>query len=281
MKRELSIYGAVIGDYYGSYWEFRYDKPKNIMDALTLRKVGHKFTDDTIMTAAIAFAVMRKTDKSDFKQLCIDSMKELGQRYPTSYGGAFARWLFSANSEPYYSFGNGAAMRISPVPLAVDSPLDMKRMCLDATSVTHDHPFSLHYAYLVSTIIQHCKKFGVDVDPKKKKIKELLKSFSPNDFEEVSKMSLESLYQNYQFTERVHETVPQAIYCFLTSSSFGDCLGRSLYIGGDSDTLAAISCSMAAAFYGDEQVEPYYIMLPKPPEDIDNILKVFSQKYLC
>ena len=287
MKRKLSIYGAAIGDYYGSYWEFRLDKPQNLMDALKLRQFGHKFTDDTVMTAAIAKAVLdkgRANEKGkdvDFKRLCIDNMKKLGHKYPTSYGGAFARWLFSNDDKPYYSFGNGAAMRISPVPLAMDNYYDMSRACLEATEATHDHPFSLHYALLVSTIIHHCKTHGKDVDPKKETLKALIKQFSPNDYEQVKSMSIERLNAEYTFTEKVQETVPQAIYCFLSSTSFRDCLGRSLYIGGDSDTLAAIACSMAAVYYGDDEVEPYYLMLPKFPEDIGDILKVFSKEYLC
>ena len=286
-KNSLAIYGAVIGDYYGSFWEFRQDKPQNLSDALKLRQFGHHITDDTVMTAAIAKAILDK-DKAnekgqdvDFKRFCIDNMKELGHKYPTSYGGAFARWLFSDDTQPYYSFGNGGAMRISPVPLAAQTYRDMKSMCNEATSVTHDHPFSLHYALLTSEIIYFCKYKPIELDPHKASLRNMIKKFSPNDYKQISEMSLERLYYEYQFTERIQDTVPQAIYCFLSSSSFKDCLGRALYIGGDSDTLAAIACSMAAIYYGDKEVEPFYIMLGELPKDIDDILKVFSRKYLC
>ena len=283
MERKLAIYGAVIGDYYGSYWEFRNNKPANIFDALKLRQFGHHYTDDTIMTAAIAKAVMdhAKNKGESFQRQCIKNMKEIGREHFSSYGGAFARWLMSENDAPYYSFGNGAAMRVSPVPLSCTSTEEMLEKTQSATGVTHSHPFAIHYASLVSMIIFQAMRQGKDKDYAKKEMKNIIKLFSPNDYELISKMRLDDLHDNYEFTERVHETVPQAIYCFLSSASFSDCLGRTLYIGGDSDTVTAIACSMAAPFYGDEEVKPILNALPPLSDDIDEILKVFSKQYLC
>ena len=282
MDRKLAIYGAVIGDYYGSYWEFRDNKPKDIFDALSLRQFGHSYTDDTIMTCAIAKAVIDydDDDSKNFSELCIQSMKEIGQEHPSSYGGAFAKWLYSEDDRPYYSFGNGSAMRISPVPLYADTLSKMMDMAHSATGVTHNHPFAIHYASLVGAVIMQAKRQGRDKDYRKEEMKNIVKLFSPNDYELIQKMTMPNLVASYKYTEKVQETVPQAVYCFLSSASFQDCLGRALLIGGDSDTLAAIACSMAAPFYGDEEVAPFLERMPKMPKELDDILKVFSQRYL-
>lgn len=271
---KLAIYGASIGDYYGSYWEFLTDKPKSLKDALTLRQGKHKYTDDTLMTCAIAKAMM---DEGDLSANAVKEMRFIGKKYPSSYGGSFGVWLNSKNPAPYYSWGNGAAMRVSPAPLAARTMQEALVRCERVTTVTHDHPYAVFWASVVSALIFKAKNTNEMSDM----IYEAL-TWDRDLFDKFPLHSgLRTLHRDYAFTESSQGTVPQAIYCFLSSSSFEDCLARSLYVGGDSDTLAAIACSIAAPFYGDEQVEPFLGTLPKLPNELDNILKVFSETYLC
>lgn len=282
---KYAIYGALIGDYYGSYWEFKIEKPKDLADALRLRPQtkygGHYYTDDTFMTVAIAKAVLDccKRDclsSESLAESAIKYMREVGKSHPSSYGGSFGAWLRSEDTEPYYSFGNGAAMRVSPIGLSARTP----KMCFyyaqAVTEVTHNHPYGIEGGVCVALLVYMAKN-GYS----KSQMKAFLKNEHPNYWKRIKRgMTLRSLHRDYQFNETCQDTVPQAIYCFLTSKSFSDCLARSLYIGGDSDTLAAISCSIAAPFYGDEQVKPFVMALPEPPEDLHRIIKVFSYKYL-
>lgn len=266
-QTKFSIYGALIGDFYGSYWEFRADKPKDEKDALILRE-GCTFTDDTLMTLAIAKAVMEKGDVYDN---AIKWMRKLGNKYQTSYGGSFSHWLNSSNPQPYNSWGNGASMRISPVALLAKSWHEAQKNCFLVTATTHNHNFALNYASLVTKIIFYAKKYGMTMD----KIKSMIRADFPYEADEIFSrlMNIEYLHKEYKFTESSQGTVPQAVRCFLESSSFADCLAKALYVGGDSDTLAAIACSMAAPFYGDEQVIPFVKKIPSLSKELDNILK--------
>lgn len=282
MKRNLSIYGALIGDYYGSYWEFRFDKPQNYEDALTLRKKGHTYTDDTVMACAIAkcFIDEKEPTLTGLYNNAINNMQLIGNKYPTSYGASFNRWLSEDYPQPYNSWGNGASMRVASAGLASAKLEDVFGNVVAVTTPTHNHAYAIYFATLVSKII-FMAKYGCDM----KQIKGFIASH--HDVIEGRKVSdllnfdIEELHENYMFNETSHDTVPQAIYAFVSSVSFADCLARSLYIGGDSDTLSAIACSMAAPYYGDEQVKPFLDKLPKLPKELDDILKVFSKKYLC
>lgn len=260
-KRLSAIYGAMIGDYYGSYWEFLTEKPTGKDDALALREGQHSFTDDTIATLAIADALSKaKKDKNneydydkEFASLVCSSLKSICRQHPSSFGGRFFQWVLSDKNYRTHSWGNGASMRISPVGIFSDSEDEVRSLTKAVTDVTHDHLYSSLFAEIVAMCIFWAKK-GLAIG----EIKSLLSRNYPMEYEKVSKMDLEDLHQNYSFNETSHDTVPQALYCFLSSKSFEDCLARSLYIGGDSDTLCAISCSIAAEYYGEKEVMPFY-----------------------
>jgi len=278
-KTSLALYGALIGDYYGSYWEFLFDKPKSKEDALRLRPKGHFYTDDTFMTLAVAKAVHSSGNAHDnLSEKAIECMREIGNRHWGSYGGSFAKWLRDPHPHPYYSWGNGASMRVSAAGLDAKSQFQASSLSYLVTSVTHDHPWGIYYADVVANLIFIAK--GVEDGSKKAMISYLKKEHGAL-FHRIEGFDLERLHDSYAFNETSHDTVPQAIWCFLSSESFEDCLARSLYIGGDSDTLAAIACSIAAPFYGDAQVRPFVSKLPALPADLKKILKVFSKKHLC
>ena len=279
----LAIYGAAIGDVWGSRWEFDAHKPESLDEALKLRD-GSSWTDDTVMTAALADAIIQ-WDASEPKEernlsllsdFAVREMRGYGRRYPASYGCSFALWLASKDPKPYDSLGNGAAMRISPAGLFASSLSEAVGMADALTSVTHNHPEGMDCARAVAALV-----FLAKGGKSKKEMREHLKRNHEEIFRKVSEMNLEGLHKTYMFDETSMGTVPQAIWCFLSSKSFSDCLERSLYIGGDSDTLAAVACSIAAPFYGDSQTRQFARKaMSALPSGIDACFTFFSDLFL-
>lgn len=249
--------GAIIGDIAGSRFEFRNHRSKDF-------DIFHSacfFTDDTVMTCAVADCLVNNGKPEDY-------LKYFGRQYPNKgYGGRFKAWIFSNNSEPYYSFGNGAAMRVSPVGWFAKNEKEVKALSKRVTEVTHDHPEGLKGAEVTAMCI-----FYALHGKSKDFIRKYAKKYYNIDFD------YEDLVKNYKFNERCQDTVPQAIYCFLNSNSFEDCLRISVSIGGDTDTLCAISCAIAEAYYGipndfKEKVMRYFnykdkILLLEPLKNI-------------
>lgn len=225
--------GAIIGDIVGSIYEFNNHRRKSF--ELFSKKMF--FTDDTVMTAAVAKSLLESRGRDIVKDL-----REYGASYPNKgYGGAFKAWLISKKPKPYYSFGNGAAMRISSVAWFALDEEEVKELTWRITSCTHDHPEGLKGAEVTAMCIfkaLHTKD------------KEKIREYACAQYPEIAKMNYVDLVQNYKFNETCQDTVPQAIYCFLISKSFEDCIRTSVSIGGDTDTLCAISCAIAEAYYG-------------------------------
>lgn len=240
------MYGAFIGDIVGSKYEFHNIKTKQF----PLFSQGCDYTDDTIMTVAVAKAILlsrrEQIHKSEngkpFQDFLIETMQDFGRRYPNpagSYGGSFSKWLREENPKPYGSYGNGAAMRVSPCGLAavmLDEALALARA---SASVTHDHPEGIKGAQAVSAAI-FLAKIGHSKDDIRQYITE---NFYDLDF------TLDSIRANYRFDESCQGTVPQAIIAFLESESYEDAIRNAVSIGGDSDTLAAITGSIAWVYY--------------------------------
>lgn len=272
-----SIYGAFIGDYYGSYWEFLLDKPIDLEDSLDLRKGKCSYTDDTLMTIAIASAVLKSKQTIGLSENAVKEMQHFGNSFRASYGCAFSKWLKEPNPRPYNSWGNGASMRVSPVGLSAKSLQDAKNKANLVTMVTHNHPYALIWARIVSELIFLAKK----QDATKEQLKEYLFKNHRKESEIIFGRlnGIETLHVWYSFNEASQTTCPQAIRCFFESDSFADCLAKSLYVGGDSDTLSAISCSIAAPFYGDEQVNPFIKKLPKLALPLARVVEEFQNKY--
>ena len=279
----LAIYGAAIGDVWGSRWEFDSTKPKSLEEALRLRD-GSSWTDDTMMTAALADAIIQweasepkgRRDLACLSDLAVREMRGYGRRYQASYGCSFALWLASKDPKPYNSLGNGAAMRISPAGLFASSLEEAIRIADSLTEVTHNHPEGMDCARAVAALVFLAKE-----GKSKKEMREYLKKNHKEIFGKVSEMNLEDLHKTYMFNETSMGTVPQAVWCFLSSKSFSNCLARSLYVGGDSDTLAAIACSIAAPFYGDSQARPFARKaIEIIPSGIDACFAFFSDLFL-
>ena len=227
--------GAMIGDTVGSVYEFNNVRSKDF----PLFSKNSFLTDDSIMTLAVA--EIMQNHYYDDKDKIIDTFKKWGRAYPDrGYGGHFFDWLFSDERESYHSFGNGAAMRISPVGWYCQDEEEVKKISKAITEVTHSHPEGLKGAEVTAMCIFYARNG---------KSKEFIKQYAEKYYN--LNFEYEELRKNYRFNETCQKTVPQAIFCFLISSSFEDCLRTTISIGGDCDTTAAISCSIAEAYYKD------------------------------
>lgn len=255
-QRYDGIYGAAIGDIVGSPFEFQSGKKPDRQSFPLFSSLSIP-TDDTIMTAAVADYLINKG-----KMTIVESLKKWGAKYPfVSYGASFQNWLSSSNSEPYFSYGNGAAMRISPVAYFAKSEKEVIDLSFDITKVTHDHPEGLKGGMIVADCIYKALHGGSKDD-----IKKFASQYYNLDFDYFD------LVKNYSFNETCQGTIPQAIYCFLISSDFEDCLRLCVSIRGDCDTLCAISCSIAEAYYKEIPSTIIKTAKAKIPFDVDCVL---------
>lgn len=244
--------GAIIGDIVGSRFEFNNYRSKDF----ELFSEDCKVTDDSIMTLAIAKAIM-ETEKviqptlndefyhfdyySLVKRNVIKFMQQIGRKYPNcGYGGMFANWVFSENPQAYNSFGNGAAMRISPVGFFAKTESEVCKLSEAVTAVTHNHKEGLKGAEATAIAIFMAQK-GFTKEEIREKIE--------RDYYSLN-FTIDEIRDTYKFNETCQETVPQAIQAFLESTSFEDAIRTAISVGGDSDTLAAITGSIAEAYYG-------------------------------
>lgn len=230
--------GAIIGDTVGSRFEWHNHRSKDF-DFLTYKCEP---TDDSIMTLAIAKAILKSEgDVNKLPDLAVRYMQKLGRLYPDAgYGGAFRKWIRSNNPKPYGSFGNGAAMRVSPVGFAARSMNEAKAMSKAVTKVTHNHPEGLKGAEATTVAI-----FMALHGKSMLEIRDYIdKNYYPMNF------TLDGIRDSYQFSETCQDTVPQAMMAFFESTGFEDAIRNAISIGGDSDTLAAITGGIAEAYYG-------------------------------
>lgn len=230
--------GAIIGDIIGSRFEWNNIKTKEF------ELLNHKcfFTDDSIMSLAVATAILNsKSDYSDLSQKTVEYMQSIGRNYPNcGYGGRFYNWMFSDNPQPYNSFGNGSAMRVSACGYVANSIEEAIFLSKIVTEVTHNHTEGLKGAEAVAVAIYLAKE-GKNI----LEIRDYInKYYYPMNFK------LNDIRDDYKFSEICQESVPQAIEAFLESNSFEDAIRNAVSIGGDSDTIAAITGSIAEAYYG-------------------------------
>ncbi len=240
--------GAIVGDIVGSIYEFNNIKTKSF----PLFSEHCFFTDDTVMTVAVSEAIKKGATPDNF----IDEMKTWGRSYPRrGYGLRFDNWLVSDNRKPYNSWGNGSAMRAGPCGWAVgvDIPLEqgtLKVADLAAASaaVTHNHPEGIKGARAAALgvyFMRYGAKHG-DI----KTYKTLYKDYITTHYGYDLERTLDEIRPVYYFNESCQETVPEAIIAFLESTDFEDAIRNAISIGGDSDTVAAITGAIAEAAYG-------------------------------
>ena len=244
--------GAIIGDIVGSRLEFNNHRSKDF----ELFGKGCSVTDDSVMTLAVAKALM-ETEKgcgsdvisqgsgedfvSALRRQAVKYMQQIGRRYPAcGYGGMFYRWMFNDKPQPYNSYGNGAAMRISPAGFAARTMQEAAEFSAAITCVTHNHAEGIKGAEATSVSVYLARQ-GTG----KAEIRELIaRDYYPLDF------TIDEIRPAYRFNVTCQGTVPLAVTAFLESSSFEDAIRTAVSLGGDSDTLAAITGAIAQAHYG-------------------------------
>jgi len=223
--------GAIAGDIIGSAYEFGRTKSKDF----PLFGPESVFTDDSVLTVAVAQAIL--TD-GDYRRAVLD----FGRRYPNAgYGGSFQSWLHEPDPKPYNSWGNGSAMRVSPVGFAFDSVEDVLREAIRSAEFTHDHPEGIKGAQATALAIFLAR---TEWD------KDLIRMEITNRFEYNLDRTVDGIRPSYGFDESCQKTVPEAIVAFLDSTSYEDAVRNAISLGGDSDTLACITGGIAEAYYG-------------------------------
>ena len=265
------MYGAILGDIIGSPYEFDANNIKT--KDFPLFSERSEFTDDTIMTCAVAEAVLacgENFDKETLKKKVVEAMKKYGHRYPfAGYGMNFSMWLEKENAAPYDSFGNGSAMRVSAVPWLFQENLQQTLAIAAATAeVTHNHPEGIKGAQAAAAVI-FMAIHGAD--------KETIKVTISNVFGYDLSRTCDEIRPDYHHVESCQETVPEAIIAFLEGDSFEDVIRNAVSLGGDSDTLTAIAGSMAEAFYGvpQELIDEANARLP---QDLRAVVDEFTKE---
>jgi len=230
--------GAIIGDIVGSRFEWNNNRSKQF-DFLTYKC---SVTDDSIMSLAIAKALLEsKADYSDLSENAVKYMQDIGRHYPNcGYGGRFRDWIHSDNPKPYNSYGNGSAMRVSACGFVANSLEEVIQLSNAVTEVTHNHPEGLKGAEATAVAI-FLARSGKNL----LEIRDCItKNYYPLNF------TLDGIRDSYEFNESCQDTVPQALEAFFESKNFEDAIRNAISIGGDSDTLAAITGGIAEAYYG-------------------------------
>ena len=236
------MYGAILGDIIGSPYEFdRGDKTKDF----ELFDVRSEFTDDTVMTVAVAEALLSlPKDACDEKvrAAVVSSMKSWGNRYPyAGYGMRFILWLGAKDPKPYNSFGNGSAMRVSSAGRLYSTLEETRRIARLSSAVSHDHPEGIKGAEATASAI-FLARGGFS--------KNEIKKYVTDEFGYDLSRTCDEIRPGYRHVESCQETVPEAITAFLEGETFEDVIRTAVSLGGDCDTLTCISGSIAEAFYG-------------------------------
>ena len=255
------LLGGIAGDIIGSIYEFN---PVRFKD-FELFKSNSTYTDDTVMTIANAEWLLSKG-------VLMDIMRKYGHKYPgAGYGGMFYDWLKSRCPKPYNSFGNGSAMRVSPVGWAFDSLEETLEMAKRSAEITHNHPEGIKGAQATAACI-----FLARTGKSKSKIKDYIENtFGYNLSRSCAEVSLD-----YKFNETCQKTVPESILAFLESTDFEDAIRISVSLGGDADTMGAITGAIAEAYYN---VIPEHIInevLKRLPEEFINVLGEFYNRFI-
>lgn len=252
--------GAIAGDMIGSPYEGYPIKHKEFDLVIS------GFTDDTVLTVAVADAILNNADFAD-------SIKSYAQKYHNlPYGGSFRRWMWSRESEPYNSFGNGSAMRVSPVGFAFDTEEEVLEVAKRSAEVTHNHPEGIKGAQATALSIYYARQ-GAE--------KETIRKDITSRFGYDLDRTVDEIRPTYTFDVTCQGSVPESIIAFLDSGSYEDAVRNAISLGGDADTMACIAGGIAQAYYKEI---PDYIVSPvreKLTGDLMEIVAQFNDKFRC
>jgi len=252
--------GALAGDIIGSVYEWHPIKTKTF----ELFSPHCTFTDDSVLTVALADTILTGTPYPE-------NLKRFYRWYPDrGYGGFFHRWAQSADSAPYNSFGNGAAMRISPVGFAYDDLETVIEKARLFTEVTHNHPEGIKGAQAVAAAIFLARTGNT---------KQHIQTFIQTRFGYDLSKSVDQIRPHYHFDETCQGTVPQALQAFIDSAGFEDAIRTAISLGGDADTLACITGGIAQAFYGSVPPHIQEMVYRILDTRLGNITKAFMERF--
>lgn len=251
--------GAIIGDVIGSLYEF------NNAHSLDFKLYDERmtFTDDTVLTVATMTILLNNYE--DNVTMIEKTYKEYGNKYAVNYGFLFQEWLKSPNGFKYQSYGNGGAMRISPLAYKALDLNDLKNKCYNLTHLTHGSEDGLKGAYVLAKTLYLILN---------KKTKEEIKTEVLKDYSLT--YNLEELIKNNPFSSKAIDTIPLAIYVFLISDSFVDNLKKAIMVGGDSDTICSMSLALGEAYYGLDRKLWEFVKHKLPTAFIEIIDKFYN-----
>lgn len=261
------LMGAILGDIAGSIYEFDSHKSTDI----NLQDKRMDYTDDTIMTIAVADWILN--DKLHTEKGLVERMQQWGRRYPHpmgAYGNMFAQWLRTDNPKPYNSWGNGSAMRVSAVGFAFDTLEETMNVAKSCAEVTHNHPEGIKGAQATAAAI-----FMARTGCTKKEIRR----FITDTFGYNLDRSCDDIRPTYGFDGSCQGTVPESIIAFLDSKDYEDALRVCISLGGDADTMGAITGAIAGAYYNKMPSALYEFGMEKLPQDMQNVVGQFNSKY--
>lgn len=260
MKYPLTntIIGAIAGDIIGSPYE---GYPIKRVD-FDLFSGGPDFTDDTVLTVAVADCIINKKD-------FVTTLQAYGNKYwNRGYGGSFRRWLQLDRPRPYNSWGNGSAMRVSPVGFAYDNIKKVQEVAEQTAAITHNHPEGIKGAQAIALAI-FLAKTGM---PKPE-----LKEYIGKTFHYHLDFTLDGIRPTYQFDVSCQGSVPQAIVAFLESEGYESAIRLAISIGGDSDTIACMTGGIAAAYYKKIPKAIQDFVYSKIPAEFTEIISAFEE----
>ena len=236
------MYGAITGDIIGSQFEF--DRGNKSREFELFGK-NCEYTDDTVMTVAVAEALLdagKDADEKTIKEKLISSLKKWGKKYPyAGYGNRFKLWVLSDKSEPYGSYGNGSGMRVSPVGWLYDSMERTREVARWTAEITHNHPEGIKGAESTAAAIFMARHHAAF---------EEISNYIEDEFGYDLSRTLDEIRPDYCHVEDCMKTMPEAFTCFLEAGSYEECIRNVMYIGGDTDTLGAIAGAIAEAYWG-------------------------------
>ena len=254
--------GAIAGDIIGSVYEARPIKRTDF----PLFRWDCTFTDDTVLTVAVADAILYGGDYAE-------KLKDYYRNHPNrGYGMLFLRWARTAQSPPYNSWGNGSAMRVSPVGFAFDTLEEVLDQAKRSAEVTHNHPEGIKGAQATAAAI-----FLARTGRTREEIRDYLRM----TFRYGLRETLDEIRPSYRFDPSCQGTVPEAVTAFLESIDWEDAVRKAVSLGGDSDTLACITGGIAQAFYGGIPVEVRARVWEALDEDLARVVRQFCERYSC
>ncbi|HSM57958.1 MAG TPA: ADP-ribosylglycohydrolase family protein [Candidatus Sulfomarinibacteraceae bacterium] len=252
--------GAIAGDVIGSVYEARPIKRTDF----PLFGRGNRFTDDTVLTVAVAYAILESEDYGA-------ALKRFARRYPNAgYGGSFIKWIFEPEVRPYNSWGNGSAMRVSPVGFAFDDENTVLRQARRSAEVSHNHPEGIKGAQATAQAVLLARQ-GAG----RQEIREALSDRFGYDLQRT----VAQIRPHYRFDVSCQGSVPEAIIAFLDSEDYEHAVRLAISLGGDADTQACIAGAIAHAYYREV---PAHIAAPvqeRLPEDLLAVVQRFNEEY--